>query len=602
MGESGAQLKPESASTPLEPASKRESALLSWIQQFAPYGVLTLDEHFRVQTWNNWMEVHSSRRLEEVASRDLFTLFPDIRKRRLVHYFKRALSGESSVLSTALHRYLLPLPSPFREKGSVHMLQTARIAPLFAEGKVSGIVVVIEDVTQRETQAEELRRQHHRDEILSWALAHLLKVQEPRKSVRRLFFKVAEHMDFDTFSFYLRDVETGTLGLYAKGGLPKGAEEHFASCPMPFLPNSDSHKPVIVDSVQQRSEPEFAALKRSGIAAAVAIPLFANGRNLGVLCFGSWSRPAIAPGESDLAMMLGQYLATALDRENTTRQLQLAKKQLSEHARLLEQRVQQRTSQLKDTVSELETFTYTLAHDLKAPIRAMTSYSDILIEEFPAELSSNANLIVKKLARMSRRMEALVKDLLAFSKVSQQEVVLSPVEIEPILEDLLALRPAEVRQALTVIKPLHPVIAQKELLQQVLSNLIDNANKFVPPESAPKISICSETVYDDFANTRPGPLLFNSSGSTNAISRSEPAELGTKYVRLWVADQGIGIPREVHHKIFGIFERGVSSQLYEGTGMGLAIVARAMQRMGGTCGVESEPGKGSRFWIALPAA
>src|SRR5581483_10126300 len=111
-------------------------------------------------------------------------------------HFERALQGESSVLSTALHRYLLPLPSPFRETGQVHMLQTARIAPLFVEDKICGVVLVIEDVTQRERQAEILSRQHRRDELLSWALAQLLQTDQPRKAVRPLFFKVAEQLDF----------------------------------------------------------------------------------------------------------------------------------------------------------------------------------------------------------------------------------------------------------------------------------------------------------------------------------------------------------------------------------------------------------------------
>lgn len=602
MGRSGAQLKHQETRAAAKPAAHREGALLSWIQQFAPYGVVTLDEALRIQTWNHWMEIHSAKRSEEVAGKELFALFPDLRERHLAAHFERALNGEASVLSTGLHRYLIPLPSPFRELGLDHMLQTARLAPLFAKDKVCGVVVVIEDVTQRESQAEALRRQHRRDEILAWALAHLLKVEEPRKTVRQLFFKIAEHLDFDTFSLYLPDAETGTLGLYAAGGLPTGSEALFSTCPFPYLPDAESQRVVILDSVQERPEPEFAALKRAGITAAVAIPLFANSRKLGVLCFASWSRAAISCGESDLVATIGQYLATALDRENASRQLQNAKRQLSDHARLLEQRVQERTSQLQESISELETFTYTLAHDLKAPIRGMTGYCGILLEEFVDELSPKANLILNKLARTSARMETLVKDLLAFSRVSQQRVVLSRVEVEPIIEDLLALRPAEVRQSLAVVKPLPAVLAHKELLQQVLSNLIDNATKFVEPQSTPKITIRGEVIPESSPNTRSGPLLFNSDAMTGSDNVAGPVQPGTKHIRVWVIDQGIGIPRDVHQKIFGIFERGVSSHLYEGTGMGLAIVARAMQRMGGTCGVESEVGKGSRFWIVLPAA
>jgi signal transduction histidine kinase len=580
--------------------SRGESALLSWVQQFAPYGIITLDESFCIKTWNRWMEIHSSRRVDDVKGKDLFALFPDLRERRLDSHFERALDGESCVLSTALHQYLLPLPSSFPEPGIVHMLQTARISPLFSNGNVCGVVVVIEDVTQRENQAEALRRQHGRDEILSWALAHLLKAEEPRKTVRQLFFKVAEHLDFDSFSLYLRNPESGILSLYATGGLPPQSAEDFEHCPFRALLDPESPKMLVLDSVQERPEPEFSILKRAGVSAAVAIPLVANNRNLGLLCFSTWSRSIVAAGESDLLTTIGQYLATALDRENTSRQLHKAKGELSDHARLLEQRVQQRTAQLQESVSELETFTYTLAHDLKAPIRGMTGYCDILLDDFRSELSPRVDMIVQKLARTSRRMDTLVKDLLAFSKVSQRQVVLSRLEVEPIIEDLIAMRVPEVRHAVKVLKPLHRVIAHKELLQQVLANLIDNAWKFVKPKSEPKITIHSEVVLHSSPSTRSGTLLFNSTDSTQ--TDANPVEPANERIRLWVADEGIGIPPEVHHKIFGIFERGVASQTYEGTGMGLAIVARAMQRMGGTCGVESEPGKGSRFWIVLPAA
>jgi PAS domain S-box-containing protein len=585
---------------PEKAETQDEGALLSWIQEYSPYGVITLDSVFRVKSWNRWMEIHSGKRLEDVAGQDLFTLFPELHVRRLAIHFARALSGEACVLSTGLHHYLLALPSPFREPGVVNMLQTARIAPLFTEGKVSGVVVVIEDVTQRESQAEALRRQHHRDEILSWALAHLLKAQEPGRTVRQLFFKIAEYLDFDSFALYLRDTGSGGLNLCATGGLRRESEQDFANCPFDDFLDPESQQMLVLDSIQDRAGPEYLVLKRGGVAAAVSIPLIANQRNLGLLCFATCSRATIASGESDLLTTIGQYLATALDRENTSRQLHKAKEQLGEHARLLEKRVQERTSELQESISELETFTYTLAHDLKEPIRGMRGYCNILLQEFRNELTPSVDLIVKKLARTSRRMDTLIKDLLAFSRVSQQQVVLSRLEIEPIVEDLLAMRAPEVRQALTVVKPLHPVIAQKELLQQVLSNLIDNAWKFVFPQTPPKITIRSEVVLHSSPSTRAGTLLFNSMDTTPEDSGA--ADESHKQVRFWVEDRGIGIPPEMHQKIFGIFERGVSSQLYEGTGMGLAIVARAMQRMRGTCGVESEPGKGSQFWIVLPAA
>jgi signal transduction histidine kinase len=437
--------------------------------------------------------------------------------------------------------------------------------------------------------------------LLSWALAHLLRTEHPRNTVRQLFFKVAEYLDFDSFFLYLRDPETSALTLYALGGVPPASEKDFLSCPFTALVTAETHKILLLDSVQKHPEPSYAVLKKAGVSAAVAIPLFAEGRNLGLLCFTTWSRESVPTEETDVLTTIGQYLATALDREQARHLLQKAKEQLSEHAQLLEEKVQERTSRLQETISELETFSYTLAHDLKAPVRGMTGFCDVLLEDYRDQLSPGAANVVTKLARASRRMETLTRDLLEFSKISRQEINLERVEIEPLLDDLIGLRLPEVRKAITIESPLHPVLAQKALLQQVLSNLVDNAIKFVPANSDPKVRICTEIVAQSSPNTRLGPLLFSSVGKKSGRSVSEEGKPNNR-VRVWIKDEGIGIHHEAHQKIFGIFERGVSSPAYEGTGIGLAIVARAMQRMGGTCGVESEPGKGSQFWIELPAA
>jgi signal transduction histidine kinase len=541
-------------------------------------------------------------KFDDVAGKSLLALFPELQERKLETHFERALMGESSVLSSSLHRYLLKLPSPFQEVRQPEMLQTARISPLYSEGEICGIVLVIEDVTQRESQAEELGRQHRRDELLSWALAHLLKTEQPRKAVRQLFFKIAEQLDFDTFIVYLRDVETGELNLEAVGGVPPEAENEFLACP--FVPElkSETRELIVLNAVQALQEPRYAALKKARISSAVCIPLFAKDRNLGLLCFGSWSRDTIAPEESSLVQTIAEYLATALDRENTNRQLHAAKEQLGEHAHLLEKRVQERTGRLQETVSELETFSYTIAHDLRAPARGVTGYCDVLLEDFASDLSENARLVVQRIARASRRMESLTRDLLEFSKISRQEIVLAAVEIEPIIEELATMRPPAVRQAITICSPLHRVRAHRGLLQQVLSNLVDNAVKFVQPDRHPKITISTEIVPYQSPNTRSRSLVFSSTDAAGHTSTGAPAEAPPRRIRIWVSDQGIGIPPEGHQKIFGIFERGLASAPYEGTGIGLAIVARAVQRMTGTCGVESEPGNGSRFWVELPAA
>lgn len=590
----------------MQPQNYLEAATIEWIDRFAPYGVVGTDRELRIQMWNQWMKIHSGRGAGEVIGRKITDIFPDLIKRRLEGHFYRALGGEVSVLSTALHGHLFPLPPVGRDTDFEWMRQTARVAPLVAQDQIQGVIIVIEDVTQREWQAEVLRRQHARDEILSWALAHLLKSDDPRRVSRELFYKIAAHRDFDAYLLFLRDGANGPFRLSAAGGLTREAEESIRVLPgdgITWVASAKEGQPLVREYIETQSDPALAIEKTLGFHACVLLPLIAGSNLIGFLSFATRSRKTIAPGEVELLGTIAQYLAVALNREKTDRDLRAAQKKLNEHAQDLEAKVAERTASLKQIIAELQTFSYTVAHDLRGPIRALQGYCEVLLEDFGEELPPGATMIVNKLRDASGRMDSLTRDLLEFSKISRQEIKLAAVDLDGVLSDVLSGFAPLPPGAVTVIRPLPAVLAQRTLVQQCVSNLLENAMKFVAAGATPRVTVRSEMV----SKTAPGSLNDTSLFTRSRYSleeQMEPPESERSQVRLWFEDEGIGIPPEAKHKVFGIFERGVNADQFDGTGIGLAIVARAMERMGGNCGVEPGSACGSRFWLEfrIPAA
>ena len=293
----------------------------------------------------------------------------------------------------------------------------------------------------------------------------------------------------------------------------------------------------------------------------------------------------------------------ALNREKTDRELRAAQKKLNEHAHDLEQKVTDRTASLKQIIAELQTFSYTIAHDLRAPIRALKGYCEVLVEDYTDHLPAEAVAIVSRLRNSSVQMDALTRDLLEFSKVSRQDLTLGPLDLFQVVSDTIALGGGRVAACVTVQNPLHLVLANRTLVSQCVSNLLQNAVKFCKPGIEPLVKVWSERVPANFKSGETETSQF--SRSRYSISEPGPSTDGdstSTRVRLWFEDNGIGISREAQSKIFGIFERGDRAGEYEGTGIGLAIVSRAMERMGGRCGVESAPGEGSRFWLEFRSA
>jgi PAS domain S-box-containing protein len=592
----------------METLPTQDTALLAWMHQMAPYGLLTTDAELRIRSWNQWLEHHSGLAAADVIGQPLFELFPDLAARGLDSHFQRALAGEVSVLATGLHRYLLPLSPTTREGGYSHMQQSARIAPLSLGGRaVAGTIVVIEDVTLREYQAATLRRQQEHDRLLSWALARLLQAADPWHEIGEIFAAVALSLRFEVYFNHLYEPGLRRLHLHVAGGLPPAQRQQLATIALGESSVgrcAQTRTPVLINHLASHTSEPVATLRDLGMTACAAYPLLIGERLMGTLCFATSTREELSPADLEILPRLAQYVAIALDRSQRETALLEAQKSLREHAGLLETRIVERTAKLHETIVQLESFSYTVAHDLRAPIRSLRGFCDILLEEYGELLPEEARFLLQRMLNAGVRLDALTRDLLQFSKVSRQDIALEPVSVDEVVHELVQVTPALQGDVVTIVGPLGTVLGQRTMLQQCLSNLLDNALKFVAPGVIPRIRVRGE---------RGGPLAsspaghnapFNPAahppGESDAAERDEAED--QLRLRIWVEDNGIGIPQIAHEKIFGIFERVSGIDSIEGTGIGLAIVARAVQRMGGTYGVESTPGEGSRFWLELRGA
>ncbi|OIP92819.1 MAG: hypothetical protein AUK55_09020 [Syntrophobacteraceae bacterium CG2_30_61_12] len=239
----------------------------------------------------------------------------------------------------------------------------------------------------------------------------------------------------------------------------------------------------------------------------------------------------------------------------------------------LEHRVADRTAQLESANQQLEAFSYSVSHDLRAPLRAISGFSQILARRHRSSLDEEGRRYMDNIVLASERMGELIDDLLEYSRLGRKAVTLRPVDLSLVLTQVtgdLAARIAEIGATITVPPDLPPVSGDPTLLQQIFSNLIGNAVIYHSLDAAPRVDVSC---------------------------RSDG-----RYLIVSVADNGIGIAAEYLEKIFNVFQRLHSEEEYPGTGIGLAIVKKSVAMLGGEVWVESKLGVGSTFFVRLEQA
>lgn len=328
----------------------------------------------------------------------------------------------------------------------------------------------------------------------------------------------------------------------------------------PWQRGDPNARPMWIDDIAQADlEPTLrVVIEREGISALAFIPLTSENRLLGkFMVYFNRVHPFTADELRPIETVASQ-VAFAIERRKSAAEL--------------ESLVMERTASLQKVVEQMEEFSYSVSHDLRSPVRAMRGYAEAILADYGSRLDDHGRELLDRIQRNGSRMDRLIQDLLTYTRLARREIRMDVVSLDRLVREVVQHYPEMSPEVATIeiLGTLPDVMAHEPSLMQAVSNLLSNAVKFVPRGTRPCVKV----------------------GSDITGGRG----------RLWVEDNGIGIPAEYQQRLFGLFERVHGDQKFEGTGIGLAIVRKSVERMHGATGVVSDGKSGSRFWIELPLA
>jgi PAS domain S-box-containing protein len=549
--------------------------MLRWLNEHGAQGIITTDDQLSITSWNHWLEVHTARKTETMLGQNLLDVFPELSERKLDTYYRRALEGQSGVLSQKLHRFLLELQSA-TDDDPEPMYQSVRISPLLEKGLVVGTVTVIEDVTERVKREAELQRQleerahllaaesiaRNAAESASRRLQHLQMVTDEawaQMSLDDLLLSsvkaIRSILNADTAGILLTE-PNGDLIIRATDGLDvdltgsrvpggTGFSGLIARERRPLTLEGEIPPSLFAHVMQDR-----------GIQALSGVPLMVDKRLLGVLCIGM--REASTSSDDDLRFMslVGDRVALAIERISLYNLERNARAQAEEANRLKDQ------------------FLATVSHELRTPLNAILGWARMLTSgRIDEETSKHALEVIERNARVQAQ---LIDDLLDVSRIISGKLRLNILPVEPLNIVRLALdavRPAAEAKEIELCTNFDPdtgaIPGDPDRIQQIIWNLLSNAIKFTP----------------------------NGGKVTVEVSREEA------YIEFIVTDNGQGISTEFLPFVFERFRQADSTaaRMHGGLGLGLAIVRHLTELHGGVVHADSAGiGTGATFSVRLP--
>lgn len=446
------------------------------------------------------------------------------------------------------------------------------------------VMASIIDITARKSAELELR--HHA--ATQAAAAELSELALLENDLSQVFNRAVEivakilHVDYTGILELLP--EGGVLRLKAGMGWKLGAVGHatvpcdlngqagytlLASKPL-GTGKARVHQAVVVEDVHDELRFKPLSLPREyTVSSGMSVAIADVNRPYGILIACSQNRRSFLRHDAAFLETVATVIGEAIQRHTAVTELREAKAQLARANEDLEKTVQERTAHLNESIRSLERICYNIAHDLRAPNRTMQGFAQALLTDYGESFEGTAKDYLQRIASAAARNDVLIRDLLAYGRLGHIELPCSRENLKTHVESVLRQLAEDIASRKASIKlqePLPDVWANPTALDQIFANLVTNALKFVAKGVRPQVTIWAV----------PSP----------------------SHVRVFVQDNGIGIPAEHQQKIFGLFERLQAS--YPGTGIGLAIVHKSVERMGGKVGLESTPGKGSCFWFELP--